>query len=341
MKFRKRSIANVLIVLIIALVLAGCQSSGGDDKKASKKVMLYSSLKEEQLEALKKGFTAKYPDIKMDYYAAGTGKVATKLATEKQSGQIATDVVWIGDPSNYITFKQQGILAPYESPEAKNIDAKFKDSENYFTGARLVIMGLSTNTNSVKDAEAPKEWSDLLKPEYKDQIVLTDPGESGTTFYLVAGLMNDPKYGIDFFKKLKENGAELESGTTSTHNKVASNAYKVAIGVDYVTQSLEKKGSTIRFSYPEKDLVAVSSPIALVKDSPNQENGKLLYDFILSKEGQEILSSMDSTPIRNDVTKEGSMSLNEIVERSMTIDDLIIADKGSEILKQFDEIFKQ
>ncbi len=125
MKFRKRSIANVLIVLIIALVLAGCQSSGGDDKKASKKVMLYSSLKEEQLEALKKGFTAKYPDIKMDYYAAGTGKVATKLATEKQSGQIATDVVWIGDPSNYITFKQQGILAPYESPEAKNIDAKF------------------------------------------------------------------------------------------------------------------------------------------------------------------------------------------------------------------------
>ncbi len=202
-------------------------------------------------------------------------------------------------------------------------------------------MGLSTNTNSVKDAEAPKEWSDLLKPEYKDQIVLTDPGESGTTFYLVAGLMNDPKYGIDFFKKLKENGAELESGTTSTHNKVASNAYKVAVGVDYVTQSLEKKGSTIRFSYPEKDLVAVSSPIALVKDSPNQENGKLLYDFILSKEGQEILSSMDSTPIRNDVTKEGSMSLNEILERSMTIDDLIIADKGSEILKQFDEIFKQ
>lgn len=342
-----------LLLLAFLLVLTSCASENeptnpetptteesGNESGESGKVMLYSSLKEEQLQALKEGFEDKYPDITMDYYAAGTSKVATKMATEAQSGQIATDVVWIGDPSNYVTFKEQGILEAYESPEAETIDEKFKDPDNMFTGARLVIMGLTTNTNSVPDGEEPTTWKDLLDPTYKDQIVMTDPGESGTTFYLVASLINHPDYGIEFFEQLKEQGTELESGTTSTHTKVAANAYKVAIGVDYVTQTLEAEGSTVRFTYPEQDLIAVSSPIALVKNSPNPDNGKLLFDFILSVEGQEILAANDTTPIRPEVTKEGSMSLEKIVERAMIADDEAIAEQSTDLLQQFDEIFK-
>ncbi|NLO39277.1 MAG: ABC transporter substrate-binding protein [Ruminiclostridium sp.] len=314
------------------------ETSGG--KEASGSVMLYSSLKEAQLDAIKTGFMSKYPGIKMDYYAAGTSKVATKLATEKQSGQIACDVVWVGDPSNYITFKEQGILEAYESPEASKIDTAFRDPDNYFVGARLVAMGFAYNTNTVTEENAPRVWNDLLKEEFRNQIVMTDPGESGTTFYLVAGMMSSDKYGVDFFKKLKEYGTELESGTTSTHTKVAANAYKVCIAVDYVTQTLEKDGSTIKFVYPDEDLIAISSPIALIKGSKNQENARLLYDFILSVEGQRILADNDCSPIRSDVIKEGALSIEQIIARSMAVDDAYIADHDSEILSEYDSIFK-
>lgn len=321
----------------------GSANTGADAAAApepSGNVMLYSSLKEAQLEAVKEGFMKKYPKIKMDYYAAGTSKVATKLATEKQSGQIACDIVWVGDPSNYITFKEQGILEAYESPEAANIDAAFKDPDNFYIGGRLVVMGFAYNTNNVKEENAPKVWNDLLKEEFKNQIVMTDPGESGTTFYLVAGMMENEKYGIDFFKKLKAHGTELESGTTSTHTKVAANAYKVCIAVDYVTQTLEKDGSTIKFVYPDEDLIAISSPIALIKGSKNQENAKLLFDFILSVEGQQILAANDCSPIRSDVIKEGALSIDEIVARSMVINNAYIAEHDSEFLTEFDKIFK-
>ncbi len=316
------------------------QSTTEVSNEPSGSVMLYSSLKEDQLEAIKTGFTNKYPNIKMDYYAAGTSKVATKIATEKQSGQIACDVIWIGDPSNYITLKEKGILEAYESPEAVNIDATFKDPDNYYVGGRLVVMGFAYNTNNVTESEAPKVWSDLLKPEFKDQIVMTDPGESGTTFYTVAALMAKDGYGLDYFKQLKEQGAELESGTTSTHTKVAANAYKVCIAVDYVTQTLEKDGSTIKFVYPDQELIAISSPIGLVKDSKNTENGKLLYDYIISVEGQEILAANDCSPIRKDVVKEGALTIDEIVGRATKVDDAYIADHSTEILDNFDEIFK-
>ena len=74
-------------------------------KDASGTVMLYSSMQEDQLVAIKEGFEKKYPNVKMDYYFAGTGKVITKIATEHQSGQVAADVIWVGDPSDYISFK--------------------------------------------------------------------------------------------------------------------------------------------------------------------------------------------------------------------------------------------
>ena len=69
-------------------------------KDASGTVMLYSSMQEDQLVAIKEGFEKKYPNVKMDYYFAGTGKVITKIATEHQSGQVAADVIWVGDPSD-------------------------------------------------------------------------------------------------------------------------------------------------------------------------------------------------------------------------------------------------
>lgn len=347
-----KKVISFLLIGCMMFSLVACSSTKGSKdvsnnegtadtvNDASGSVMLYSSLKEDQLEAIKAGFTKKYPNIKMDYYAAGTSKVATKIATEKQSGQIACDVVWIGDPSNYITLKEEGILEAYESPEAVNIDDLFKDPDNYFVGGRLVVMGFAYNTNNVKEAEAPKVWSDLLKPEFKNQIVMTDPGESGTTFYAVAALMAKDNYGLDYFEKLKENGTELESGTTSTHTKVAANAYKVCIAVDYVTQTLEKDGSTIKFVYPEDELIAISSPIALVKGSKNIDNGKLLYDYIISVEGQEILAANDCSPIRKDVIKEGALTIDEIVSRSMKIDDAYIAEHDAEILDNFDKIFK-
>lgn len=72
--------------------------------------MLYSSMQEDQLNAIKKAFEKKYPDIKLDYYFAGTGKVITKIATEAKSGQVAADVIWVGDPADYIGFKSMNIL---------------------------------------------------------------------------------------------------------------------------------------------------------------------------------------------------------------------------------------
>jgi len=321
-----------LAVFFTHAVLISAEPSG--------KVMLYSSMQEPQIEAIKEGFEKKYPKIQMDYYFAGTGKVVTKIATEQQSGQVAADIIWVGDPTNYINYKKQGILAKYDSPEAAAIDAKFKDPDGYFVGSRLVIVGFGYNTDLVKPADAPKNWEDLLDPKWKDQIVITDPGTAGTTRFAVDALMTNSEFGAAYFEKLKANGAELESGTTATHTKVAAAAYKVGVCLDYVTATMKQEGSLMDFVYPEKNLISITSPIGLVKGCANEENGKLLYDFILSKEGQEILVANNLTTVRSDIPQEGGMSIAEIAKRSMQIDVDVIVEKDEEVLATFDKIFK-
>ena len=125
-----------LIVMLFTLLVSSAMAA------PSGKVMLYSSMQEDQLVAIKKGFEAKYPDIVMDYYFAGTGRVITKIATEHQAGQVAADVIWVGDPSDYLSFKKEGILEKYSSPEASAIASKFIDPDGFYTGARMMNMGI-------------------------------------------------------------------------------------------------------------------------------------------------------------------------------------------------------
>ena len=338
------------LMLVMALMMAGC---GGGDKKpdapkkdapkaaaATDTVMLYSSMQEDQLNAVKKAFEKKYPNIKMDYYFAGTGKVITKIATEAKSGQVAADVIWVGDPADYIGFKKLGILQKYESPEAKNIDKAFIDPEGFYTGARMMNMGIAYNTTKVKKEEAPKTWNDLLDPKWKGQIVMTDPGTAGTTKYAVGALIASKDYGPAYFEKLKANGTELQSGTTATHNQIAAGAYKVGMCLDYVTNNLKAKGSTIEFVYLDKDIVSIFSPVAVVKGAKNDKNGKLLVDFILSKEGQEVLVANNLLSVRKDVKQKGE-SAETIAKRAMNVDLQALASSSKDMLKQFDGIFKK
>ena len=300
-------------------------------------VMLYSSMQEDQLLAIKRGFEAKYPGITMEYYFAGTGRVMTKIATEAQAGTVGADVIWVGDPADYISFKEIGILEKYTSPETYAIDVAYIDPEGYYTGARLMNMGIAYNTMFVTAEEAPKTWFDLLDPRWNDQVVMTDPGTSGTSKFWLNAIVSNEKYGIDFIQALKDNKMYIESGSSATHNQVAAGAYQIGVCLDYMTANLMALGSPVDFIFPE-DTVAIFSPIGLVKDSANNENGKLLYDFILSKEGQEILVAENLISVRNDVD-QGSVDVDAIAKKALVLDLEAMARDNDKNLAAYDSIF--
>ena len=112
-------------------------------------------MQEEEIQAIKEGFEAKYPQITMNYFFAGTNKVLTKLATEMQSGEIAADLVWTGAPSDYRKLKENRYLSPYISPQAININEAFMDEHHYYIGGRLMSAVIAYNTDLVSRRTRP------------------------------------------------------------------------------------------------------------------------------------------------------------------------------------------
>ncbi|MCQ2398736.1 MAG: extracellular solute-binding protein, partial [Sphaerochaetaceae bacterium] len=220
----KKALTVILTVLAVLCLFVSCgkkaetttatapaaQTTKAAEKTYSGKVMLYSSMQEAQLQAVEEAFEKAYPGIDMEYYFASGGKVLTKMTTEAQGGQIAADVVWLGDPTDYEGFKANGWLEKYSSPEENHIAKAYIDSDGYYTAGRLVTMGIAWNTTQVKEADAPKTWNDLLDSKWKNQIIMTDPDQASTTKYWMAAMMQSDKYGEKFFKALHDNGTQLE-----------------------------------------------------------------------------------------------------------------------------------
>ena len=328
---------------LAVLCLALCLCLMGTMVLAEGKVMLYSSMQEAQLQAIKEAFEAKYPDVTMDYYFASGGKVITKMSTEAQAGQIEADLVWLGDPSDYEGFKDAGYLQPYTSPESDHIAPEYIDEDGYYTAARLVTMGIAWCTLEgigISDEEAPKTWEELLDPKWTNQLIMTDPAQSSTSKYWMAAMMQSEKYGTEFFEKLRDNGLQLESGTTATHNVVAAGSYQVGICLDYVSASLMAEGSPLKFHYTDTDVITMTSPIGMIANCANPDNAKLLYDFILSKEGQEVLVANNLVTVRDDVDM-GEIDTASIASKNMPVDFADLAENGDTYLATFNEIFNK
>ena len=102
-----RIFKRIAACLILECCTAGCAGSPRPAEAPpsmagySGTVTLYCSMQEEEIQAIKEGFEAKYPQVTMNYFFAGTNKVLTKLATEMQSGEISA--IWSGPALRRIT----------------------------------------------------------------------------------------------------------------------------------------------------------------------------------------------------------------------------------------------
>lgn len=337
-----KKILVLMLTCVMLLSITTFASAEADPTSYSGNVMMYSSAGEDIVLAIKAAFEEKYPNVTLDYYAATSGKCVTKLATEMQANAVACDVFWPADFSTTISMKNSNQLQHYVSKFDSIIDPQFKDPDGYFTGARMLVFGFTYSTIACTPDEIPANYDEVLTENFYNQILLSDPTGSASTRALVYAFVNNEKYGWEYFEKLKELGAELESSSGAVNNKVASGSYKLAFGLDYTTRNLIAEGSPVDFKNTT-DMIAMAAPICIPVGAPNTELAQLLYDFILDPTGgQLILTQFYTTPVASGVElPEGMLDSAFIAENAMPIDFVDLSNTSTELLDRFDAIFKK
>ena len=121
-----------------------------------------------------------------------------------------------------------------------------KDNQYWVTAAALVV--ITYNNSLVKEADAPKNWPDLLNPKWKDKVSIGHPafsGYVGTWTVLMTKL-----YGWDYFVKLEKNSPQIGRSINDTVTMLNAKERWVAAGPEATTLLSKDKGNPLAVIYP-------------------------------------------------------------------------------------------
>src|SRR5437867_6466330 len=144
--------------------------------KATGRISIYSALNESTNNQLFAAFT-KATGVEVSALPlAAAGDLQTKITAEKNNPQ--ADIFVGGSSEFHDPLGKQGLLEAYQSPNAKDVQAQFKEASGLWTGWYTGIFGFISNTdrlNKEVGGKKPATWDDLLDPAWSKRLILPDP----------------------------------------------------------------------------------------------------------------------------------------------------------------------
>ena len=295
---------------------AEAEAAGGkapEDYKGT--VVVYSPHDADPLNAGVNLFMEKYPNVKVEVVAAGTGELCNRIAAE--TANPIADVLWGGGADSLAAFKEY--FEPYVCANDEFIGAAYKDPDGLWIGESPLPMVIFYNKDLIeKDGlTIPETWEDLTKPEWKGKIAYCLPSKSGSAYTQLCTMSlghGGKEDGWDFIKKLYDNlDGKIVDSSGKCHKMVADGEFYVGLTLEKAAVQY-KDDPSVGFVYPKDGTSAVPDGVALVKGCPNEENAKLFIDFVTSKECQtEQSENWGRRPVRSDMeVGEGMAKLEDI-----------------------------
>ena len=267
------------------------------------KVAFYTSVDLQVAEQLGKAFEKKYPGITAQVERSGAERIYQRITQEYGSNIHAVDVVDSSDAGNLVDYKSRGWLTPYVPADVARWPAAQRDPDGTYAADRATLSVIGYNTKLIKPADAPKSYADLLDPKWKGKIVKAHPGYSGNIMTATFELSH--VLGWDYFKKLAAQHIMQVQSSTEPPKKLALGERPVMFdGNEYNALILQAGGAPIQMVYPTEGTPLVAGAAGIFKAAPHPNAARLFLDFLMSKDGQQLL-----------VTVGGSRSFNpEVVE---------------------------
>lgn len=263
-------------------------SSDGDLEAAAKAegtLTVYGSCEEEYLSAACQNFEKMY-GIKVQYQRLSTSEVYTKI--KEENGNPSGDVWFGGTTDPYNEAVKDGLLEAYEAKNASHlIGDEYKDPTNCWYGIYKGILGFMVNNEELKrlGLEAPQSWDDLIKPEYKDLIMMSNPNTAGTAKLIINTMvqMKGHDQAMEYFKALDKNVTQYTKSGSGPSKMVGPGECVIGIGFlhDGIYQILQGYDN-IGLVVPSDGTSYEIGATAIFKGAKHPNAAKLWIEYALS-----------------------------------------------------------
>lgn len=294
------TLASLIVTVCLQIAVAWPQSAPNpkvvEGAKKEGELVWYTTMTLDQSKTVVDRFQAKYPFIKPTLFRTGGGPLLNKVFTEARGGLFAWDVL-VGRGEMVIPLMERKLIASYRSPETKMIDDDLVDNEGYWTAYYVNTYVLGWNTKLVKKGDVPKTYEALLNPNWKGQISVDTEA-----YGMLQGLIGawGREKAVAYFKKLAALDPVPKRGNTERVQLAVAGEYPLILAYNQTIQRMTSRGAPIDWVPLEPAVVQVN-PVMVGAKAPHPNAGRLFIDFILSKEGGELLRGFQRIPVRRDV----------------------------------------
>ena len=322
--------ATLLILIMLAPavraqsldpLIAGAKNEG--------KLVIYASAAAQQLQMYLAAFSKRYPFIKTEYFRTDKQKLVTRVLLEEQAKQRLADVIHTSVIETHI-LKKRGALSRHVPAESASYPNQYKDPEGFWTSvyASGTLMGF--NSRQVKRVDAPKTYDDLLNPRWKN--VMGIDNTKIEWFAMLSKLKGRP-----YMEKLAAQNAQVMAGNTNLLNLLAAGEFAIMPAVyEYSVDNMKAKGAPVDWIGLEP-VITYTVAASLPSQPAHPFAAKLFIEWLLSKEGQEVINQYGRVPIRDDIdSKYGKL----LKQHKLLIADVDLGQREVEVNEMIRKLFR-
>lgn len=258
---------------------------------------------------LAKSFKEKY-GIDIQMISATSQLLNERLFRERKAGIFDADII-LASGTGALELKKADVLDRLEPnlflPEVTDPKAWMGGSIYWVDQERSQLLfagGLGPyiliNTNLAR-AEEIRSMHDLLNPKWKGKLVMYDPTVPGPGraqfMVMVSG-----ELGPDYLRELIKQEPVITRDPRQHMDWLSRGVYPVLLGfMAAMVTDYQKTGAPVQVVPPPKEAVFYStfaSIITTLKNAPHPNAAKLFANWILSREGQMLVTGPTNTPSR-------------------------------------------
>ena len=273
--------------------------------------------------AVTEAFGRKYGiNVEVSPFSRGD-EILAKFQAEKRAGLRIASVIGTGTGGLLQTIKPEGVLTPIETllilPEVRDPKAwnggkiPYADKEGMALSmsSQLHVM-LAYNTDLIKEGEIASV-KDVLKPQYKGKLIMSDPSLSGGGSASITHLANiywGEAGTVDFLTRLiKDQGVVIERDKRLLVETVARGKYVIGMGPspDNLKEFMSA-GAPIKIAKTQEStlLTAGNGAFGIPTGFANPNATTVFINWLLTKEGQTVFAESARSPsMRVDVPTTG------------------------------------
>jgi iron(III) transport system substrate-binding protein len=291
-------------------------------------VSFYTTLTVNDARALIEAFERRH-GVKVSLWRAGSEKIVQRATTEARAGRHDADVFEMNGPQMEILHREK-LLARFDSPVLRDIPEAALPAHREYVPDRFAFYVLAYNTRIVKPSDVPASYEDLLKPEWRGRIGIE--ASDVVWFAALARAMGEER-GLAYFRKLAASKPDLRTGHILIAELLAAGEIPITLtAYNNNIETLRRKGAPVQWKALQPAFGRPSA-IGIARRAPHPNAAALFTEFVLSREGQEILASLNRVPSSRAVPT----SLNRFDYR--LIDPAIVLDEWDKWSRLWSQLF--